>query len=71
MLDTVPESYINTRTAPATGERSKFHTTKEQRKSIVQRFKNPDEYEGDLKILVVCDMLLTGFDEMTQVRRVP
>jgi len=40
----------------------KFHTTKEQRESIVQRFKNPDEYEDDPKILVVCDMLLTGFD---------
>jgi type I restriction enzyme R subunit len=40
----------------------KFHTTKEQRESIVQRFRNPDEYEDDPKILVVCDMLLTGFD---------
>jgi type I restriction enzyme R subunit len=40
----------------------KFHTTKQKRESIVQRFKNPDEYENDPKILVVCDMLLTGFD---------
>ena len=40
----------------------KFHTTEDKRELIVRQFKNPDEYENDPKILVVCDMLLTGFD---------
>jgi type I restriction enzyme R subunit len=35
-----------------------FHTTKEGRESVVQDFKD----EENPKILVVCDMLLTGFD---------
>jgi hypothetical protein len=36
------------------------HATSEQeRKAIVERFKKPDD---PLKILIVCDMLLTGFD---------
>lgn len=40
----------------------KFHTTNEEREVIVQRFKNPEEHENDPEILIVCDMLLTGFD---------
>jgi type I restriction enzyme R subunit len=35
-----------------------FHTTKEERESVVQKFKD----EENPKLLVVCDMLLTGFD---------
>lgn len=35
------------------------HTTGEQRKELVERFCKPDD---PLSILVVCDMLLTGFD---------
>jgi type I restriction enzyme R subunit len=36
-----------------------FHTTSEERDSIVDDFKDPDK---DPKLLVVVDMLLTGFD---------
>lgn len=38
---------------------SPHHSTDEQRKDIVRRFSQQDD---PLKILVVCDMLLTGFD---------
>jgi type I restriction enzyme R subunit len=37
----------------------KHHTSEEQRKEIVARFLKKDE---PLSILIVCDMLLTGFD---------
>ncbi len=36
-----------------------FHTTSEERDAIVEDFKDPDK---DPKLLVVVDMLLTGFD---------
>ena len=36
-----------------------YHTSKSERESIVEEFKDED---GDPKILVVCSMLLTGFD---------
>jgi type I restriction enzyme R subunit len=35
-----------------------FHTTKEERETVVQEFKDDE----NPKLLVVCDMLLTGFD---------
>lgn len=37
----------------------KYNTTKSQRESIIEKFKNP---QSSLKLLLVCDMLLTGFD---------
>lgn len=37
----------------------KYHTTKEERKDLIERFKDPN---SSLKFLIVCDMLLTGFD---------
>ena len=37
----------------------KYSTTKEQRKQIVERFKKPN---SSLRFIIVCDMLLTGFD---------
>ncbi len=37
----------------------KHHTTKEQRRVLADRMKNPDD---ELKIVIVCDMWLTGFD---------
>lgn len=37
----------------------KHHTTEDQRKDLIARFLKKDD---PLKILVVCDMLLTGFD---------
>ena len=38
---------------------SKHHTTKDQRRILAARMKNP---EDELKLVVVCDMWLTGFD---------
>jgi len=38
---------------------AKHHTTKDQRKALADRMKDPD---NDLKLVVVCDMWLTGFD---------
>jgi type I restriction enzyme R subunit len=38
---------------------AKYHTTKEQKTMLIERFKNKAD---PLAILVVCDMLLTGFD---------
>jgi len=38
---------------------SKHHTTKEQRRLLAERMKNPDD---ELKIVIVRDMWLTGFD---------
>jgi type I site-specific deoxyribonuclease, HsdR family len=40
-------------------EISKHHTTKENRRALAERMKNP---EDELKIVIVCDMWLTGFD---------
>jgi type I restriction enzyme, R subunit len=37
----------------------RHHTTEDERKDLIQRFLKRDD---PLKILVVCDMLLTGFD---------
>lgn len=38
---------------------SKHHTTKEQRRTLAERMKNP---EDELKLVIVRDMWLTGFD---------
>lgn len=38
---------------------ARHHTSKEQKRGLIERFKNEND---PLKILVVCDMLLTGFD---------
>ncbi len=40
-------------------EISKHHTTKEQRRTLAERMKNP---EDELKLVIVRDMWLTGFD---------
>lgn len=40
-------------------EISKHHTTKEQRRTLADRMKNP---EDELKLVIVRDMWLTGFD---------
>jgi type I restriction enzyme R subunit len=36
-----------------------FHLSEQQQKQYIERFKNPDD---PLKFIIVCDMLLTGFD---------
>ncbi|MCZ2131526.1 MAG: type I restriction endonuclease subunit R, partial [Bacteroidia bacterium] len=38
---------------------SKHHTTKEQRRTLAERMKNPDD---ELQLVIVRDMWLTGFD---------
>lgn len=40
-------------------ELQKHHTTKEQRRMLADRMKDP---EDELKLVIVCDMWLTGFD---------
>lgn len=40
-------------------EISKHHTTKEQRRTLAERMKNPDD---ELQLVIVRDMWLTGFD---------
>lgn len=40
-------------------EISKHHTTKDQRRTLSERMKNPDD---ELKLVIVRDMWLTGFD---------
>ncbi|MEO0234534.1 MAG: type I restriction endonuclease subunit R [candidate division WOR-3 bacterium] len=40
-------------------EIAKHHTTKEERRILADRMKNPDD---ELKLVIVCDMWLTGFD---------
>lgn len=40
-------------------ELRKYNTTKSQREKIIEKFKDPS---STLKLLLVCDMLLTGFD---------
>jgi len=50
---------LYTSTGDDSGTVRQFHTTPEERDAIVDEFKNPDK---DPKLLVVVDMLLTGFD---------
>jgi type I restriction enzyme R subunit len=46
--------------ASSDGEKiSKHHTTKEQRRTLAERMKNPDD---ELQLVIVRDMWLTGFD---------
>jgi type I restriction enzyme R subunit len=40
-------------------EMARHHTTKEQRRALAERMKSP---EDELKLVIVCDMWLTGFD---------
>jgi len=40
-------------------EMAKHHTTKDQRRALAERMKSP---EDELKLVIVCDMWLTGFD---------
>jgi len=40
-------------------EMEKHHTTKQQRRALAERMKNPDD---ELKLVIVRDMWLTGFD---------
>ena len=50
---------VMTSNAEDTGEVAKHQTSKEQRRTLADRMKNPDD---ELKLVIVCDMWLTGFD---------
>jgi len=50
---------IMTTSASDEPEISKFHLTKDQRRIIAERFKDPQD---ELKLVIVVDMWLTGFD---------
>ena len=50
---------VMTSTSADGPEISKHHTTKEQRRALAERMKNPDD---ELKLVIVRDMWLTGFD---------
>ena len=49
-------------------ELAAHHVSAEQRKAITARFLKKDD---PLKILIVCDMLLTGFDAPIEAGHVP
>lgn len=50
---------VMTSSASDGAEISKHHTTKEQRRALAERMKDPDD---ELKLVIVRDMWLTGFD---------
>jgi type I restriction enzyme R subunit len=50
---------VMTTTSSDGPEMSKHHTTKEQRRLLAERMKNPDD---ELQLVIVRDMWLTGFD---------
>lgn len=55
-----PESVVIISTGHNDKEEIKaFHLAEHQQKQYIERFKNPDD---KLKFIIVCDMLLTGFD---------
>lgn len=53
------EAAYQERIAPLVGPIKRHGRTKARRKSLAARFKNPDD---DLRLVIVCDMWLTGFD---------
>lgn len=62
MLDKLnaPESVVIISSAHNDRDEIKeFHLSEQQQKNYIERFKNPDD---KLKFIIVCDMLLTGFD---------
>jgi type I restriction enzyme R subunit len=58
-LGAPPSAVIMSSTHNDTERLAKWKTTKEQQRKLIEKFKNPDD---SLAILIVCDMLLTGFD---------
>ena len=43
----------------------KYHLTKEKQKHYIERFKQP-LHEDKLALIIVCDMLRTGFDALRE-----
>ena len=58
-LDGPPSAVVMSSTHGDAERLARWRTTKDQRRKLIERFKNPDD---PLAILIVCDMLLTGFD---------
>lgn len=60
-----PESEVIISSSPKDDPKSeirKYYKTKTQQRKIIQKFKQPFDKENKLSFLIVCDMLLTGFD---------
>jgi type I restriction enzyme R subunit len=58
-LDKGAVKVVMTSVSSDAGEIAKHHTTKDQRRKLADRMKNPDD---ELKLVIVRDMWLTGFD---------
>lgn len=60
-----PESEIIISSSPKDDPKAeirKYYKTKSQQRQIIEKFKKPFDEENHLAFLIVCDMLLTGFD---------
>lgn len=60
-----PESEVIISSSPKDDPKSeirKYYKTKTQQRKIIQKFKQPFDEDNRLAFLIVCDMLLTGFD---------
>lgn len=60
-----PESEIIISSSPKDephAEIRKYYKTKARQRQIIKKFRNPFDEENKLAFLIVCDMLLTGFD---------
>lgn len=60
-----PESEVIISSSPKDDPKSeirKYYKTKAQQRNVIQKFKKPFDDENQLSFLIVCDMLLTGFD---------
>ncbi len=60
-----PESEIIISSSPKDDPKAeirKYYKTKAQQRQIIEKFKKPFDEENRLAFLIVCDMLLTGFD---------
>jgi type I restriction enzyme R subunit len=44
------------------GEIRKHYKTKARQRAIIKKFRKPFDDDNHLLFLIVCDMLLTGFD---------
>ncbi|BAW29892.1 type I site-specific deoxyribonuclease, HsdR family [Methanosarcina thermophila] len=60
-----PESEIIISPSPKDDPKAeirKYYKTKAQQRAIIKKFRKPFDEENNLAFLIVCDMLLTGFD---------
>ncbi len=60
-----PESEVIISSSPKDDPKAeirKYYRTKAQQRQIIEKFKKPFDEDNRLAFLIVCDMLLTGFD---------